>query len=49
MLVLVLGIALTAVLTVNLWERRRWNPAALGSISQSWIAAHQASQPASPQ
>lgn len=48
MLSVVLGITLTAVLVLNLWERRGWNPADLGMMSQPWMAAHLASQRASP-
>ncbi len=48
MLVVGLGITLTAVLVVNLWERRGWRPADIDAMSQPWRAAHLASQPASP-
>lgn len=48
MLVVVIGIALTGVLAVNVWNRRGWNPGALDAMSQSWIATYRASQPASP-
>ncbi len=46
MLILALGLGLTAVLLVKVGYRHGSHATALGSMSQSWVAAYNASQPA---
>jgi len=48
MLVVVLGVALTGVLAVSVWNRRGWNAADLDAMSQGWVATYRASEPTPP-
>ena len=47
MLVLTLGLVLTAVLVVKVWPLGGLHTADRGSMSRQWVAAYNASQPAS--
>ncbi len=46
MLVLALGLGLTAVLVVRVRYRHGTHATEMGSMSQSWVGAYNASQPA---
>lgn len=47
MLILTLGLVLTAVLVVKVWSLAGLDAVDLGSMSRQWVAAYNASQPAS--
>jgi hypothetical protein len=47
MIVVTLGLILTAILLWNVSYRWSMRPVELGSMSHQWIAAHHAAQPAS--
>jgi hypothetical protein len=49
MLIFALGLGLTAVLLAQVGYWGRMRAAELGSMSQQWMAAHNASQPSSSQ
>lgn len=46
-LILTLGLVLTAVLVVKVWSLAGLHAVDLGSMSRQWVAAYNASQPAS--
>lgn len=49
MLVLMLGVLLTTGLVAKVWVMAGRHAADMGSVSHQWVAAHNASQPASSQ
>ena len=49
MILILLALALSTVLAVTAWSMAGRRAADLGSVSDQWIAAHNASQPASSQ
>lgn len=49
MLILTLGVVLTMVLVAKVWVMAGRHAADMGSVSHQWVAAYNASQPASSQ